>query len=65
MPRRLLKPLHRNRDFLERAALALVLPFVAGLVNAEGFFIVGVYTSHVTGTVAHAGEAVARGQLTI
>jgi uncharacterized membrane protein YoaK (UPF0700 family) len=65
VPRRLLKPLHRNRDFLERAALALVLPFVAGLVNAEGFFIVGVYTSHVTGTVAHAAEAVARGHLGI
>ncbi|HEY0707712.1 MAG TPA: YoaK family protein [Polyangia bacterium] len=65
MPRRLLKPLHRNRDFLERASLALVLPFVAGLINAEGFFIVGVYTSHVTGTVAHAAEAVARGQFPV
>src|SRR4051812_41008579 len=41
--------------------MALVLPFVAGLVNAAGFFIVGVYTSHVTGTVARAGDELAQG----
>jgi uncharacterized membrane protein YoaK (UPF0700 family) len=51
----------RNRGFLESVTLALVLPMVAGLVNAEGFFIVGVYTSHVTGTVARAGDELAQG----
>ncbi len=41
--------------------LALVLPFVAGAVNASGFFIVGVYTSHVTGSVARIGDEIAQG----
>jgi uncharacterized membrane protein YoaK (UPF0700 family) len=59
--RYLLSSLLRNRDFLESVTMALVLPFVAGLVNAEGFFIVGVYTSHVTGTVARAGDELAQG----
>jgi uncharacterized membrane protein YoaK (UPF0700 family) len=59
--RYLLRSLLRNRGFLESATMALVLPFVAGLVNAEGFFIVGVYTSHVTGTVARAGDELAQG----
>jgi uncharacterized membrane protein YoaK (UPF0700 family) len=38
-----------------------VLPFVAGAVNASGFFIVGVYTSHVTGSVARVGDELAQG----
>ncbi len=63
MRRRLLRSLVRNRDSLESATLALALPFVAGMVNAEGFAMVGVYTSHVTGTVAHAGDHLARGRL--
>lgn len=53
----------RNREFLEKSALALVLPFVAGSVNASGFFIVGVYTSHVTGSVARVGDELAQGHL--
>lgn len=59
----MIKSLARNRAFLENATLALALPFVAGMVNAEGFVIVGVYTSHVTGTVARAGEEIARGHV--
>jgi uncharacterized membrane protein YoaK (UPF0700 family) len=51
----------RNREFLEKSALALVLPFVAGAVNASGFFIVGAYTSHVTGSVARIGDELAQG----
>jgi uncharacterized membrane protein YoaK (UPF0700 family) len=51
----------RNRDLLEKGALVLVLPFVAGAVNASGFFIVGVYTSHVTGNVARVGDELAQG----
>jgi uncharacterized membrane protein YoaK (UPF0700 family) len=62
--RQLLKSLLRRRAFLESATLALALPFVAGMVNAEGFVIVGVYTSHVTGTVARAGHELARGSVT-
>jgi uncharacterized membrane protein YoaK (UPF0700 family) len=63
--RRLHASLLRNRAFLENITMALVLPFVAGLVNAEGFFIVGVYTSHVTGSVARAGDAIAQGRLPV
>ena len=37
------------------AILAMVLPGVAGAVNATGFLEVGIYTSHVTGNVARAG----------
>jgi uncharacterized membrane protein YoaK (UPF0700 family) len=57
----ILRKLLRNREFLERSALALVLPFVAGAVNASGFFIVGAYTSHVTGSVARVGDELAQG----
>jgi uncharacterized membrane protein YoaK (UPF0700 family) len=57
----ILHKLLRNREFLERSALALVLPFVAGTVNASGFFIVGAYTSHVTGSVARIGDELAQG----
>jgi uncharacterized membrane protein YoaK (UPF0700 family) len=53
----------RNRDFLENAVLALVLPFVAGSVNASGFFIVGGYTSHMTGNVARIGDELAQGHV--
>lgn len=51
----------KNRDFVEAATLAHVLPFVAGAVNASGFFIVGAYTSHVTGSVARIGDEIAQG----
>jgi len=44
----------------ESLVLAHVLPFVAGSVNASGFFIVGAYTSHVTGSVARVGEELAQ-----
>lgn len=59
--RDLLRTLFRNQDLLESAILALVLPFVAGAINASGFFIVGTYTSHVTGTVARIGDELAQG----
>jgi uncharacterized membrane protein YoaK (UPF0700 family) len=55
--------LARKRDDLEHAVLALVLPFVAGAVNASGFFIVGVYTSHVSGSVARIGDEFAQGHI--
>jgi len=55
--------LARNRAPLENAILALVLPFVAGAVNASGFFIVGTYTSHVSGSVARIGDELAQGHV--
>jgi uncharacterized membrane protein YoaK (UPF0700 family) len=57
----IVRNLLKNRDFVENASLALVLPFVAGAVNASGFFIVGVYTSHITGSVARVGDEAAQG----
>src|SRR5947208_399096 len=54
---------HRNRAALEHAILALVLPFVAGAINASGFFAIGTYTSHVTGNVARIGDELAQGHL--
>lgn len=53
--------LRKNRNALESNVLAHVLPFVAGTVNASGFFIVGTYTSHVTGSVARVGDDLAQG----
>ncbi len=52
----------RNRDWFENAILVLVLPFVAGAVNASGFMMLGVYTSHVTGNVARIGDELAQGR---
>jgi uncharacterized membrane protein YoaK (UPF0700 family) len=53
--------LKRNRAAVEHAILALALPFVAGAINASGFFAVGSYTSHVTGNVARIGDELAQG----
>lgn len=53
----------RDKAFLERLMLAVVLPAVAGAVNAAGFFAVGSYTSHVTGNVARIGDELASGNL--
>jgi uncharacterized membrane protein YoaK (UPF0700 family) len=41
--------------------MAFILPGVAGAINASGFFAVGTYTSHVTGTVARVGDELASG----
>ena|SRR5438105_4609828 len=53
----------RNKPLLERAILAVMLPGVAGAINAAGFFAVGTYTSHVTGNVARVGDELAAGHL--
>lgn len=53
--------LRKKRNTLESNVLAHVLPFVAGTVNATGFYIVGTYTSHVTGSVARVGDDLAQG----
>jgi uncharacterized membrane protein YoaK (UPF0700 family) len=55
--------LQRNRALLERAILTFILPGVAGVINASGFFAVGTYTSHVTGNVARIGDELAAGHL--
>jgi uncharacterized membrane protein YoaK (UPF0700 family) len=45
-----------KRTPLEKLILAVVLPGVAGAVNASGFFAVGQYSSHVTGNLARMGD---------
>jgi uncharacterized membrane protein YoaK (UPF0700 family) len=45
----------RRRHRLDRQ-LAWTLAFVAGAINAGGFLAVGVYTSHVTGSLSRAAD---------
>src|SRR5437762_4261247 len=52
-----------TRALFERAILAFILPGVAGVINASGFFAVGAYTSHITGAVARIGDELAAGHL--
>jgi uncharacterized membrane protein YoaK (UPF0700 family) len=59
----MVESLRQNKALLERVILAMVLPGVAGAVNAAGFFAVGSYTSHVTGNVARIGDELASGHL--
>src|SRR4051794_37778417 len=39
----------------------MLLPAIAGAVNAVGFFAVGTYTSHMSGTIARIGDELAQG----
>lgn len=55
--------MEERKSLLEQLTLAVVLPGVAGAVNAAGFFAVGSYTSHVTGNVARIGGELADGHL--
>jgi uncharacterized membrane protein YoaK (UPF0700 family) len=57
-----IRRLERNRSFWENVILAMVLPGVAGAVNASGFIALGVYTSHTSGTVARMGDELAQGR---
>lgn len=51
----------KDRSFRENAFAAIALSGVAGFVNSAGFLAVGVYTSHVTGSVSHLASAGAEG----
>ncbi len=57
----LLTRLERHQPVLWHLLLVGLLPCIAGAVNASGFFIVGQYTSHVTGSVGHFGDELAQG----
>jgi uncharacterized membrane protein YoaK (UPF0700 family) len=50
-----------RRFMVDRMILAIVLPGVAGAVNASGFLAVGTYTSHISGQVARVGDELAQG----
>src|SRR5271154_3356836 len=49
-PLRSIPPALPQRSFRTNASVAVILSAVAGALNAGGFFAVGIYTSHVTGT---------------
>jgi uncharacterized membrane protein YoaK (UPF0700 family) len=51
---------HRRAEAND-VALAIMLAFVAGAVNAGGFFAVGQYTSHMTGVVSALADNLALG----
>lgn len=50
-----------RRSFRQNVTLAVLLAGVAGAVNAEGFFVFSVHTSHMTGRVALVGQGLASG----
>jgi len=65
-------PVHTLRALtaLERTSqsnqrLGCTLAFVAGAVNAGGFFAVGQYTSHMSGIVSSMGDQLATGDLVL
>jgi uncharacterized membrane protein YoaK (UPF0700 family) len=53
---------HRRAEAND-VVLAVMLAFVAGAVNAGGFFAVGQYTSHMTGVVSALADNLALGAL--
>lgn len=55
---------HRRAEAND-VALAVMLAFVAGGVNAGGFFAIGQYTSHMTGVVSALADNLALGALAI
>ena len=57
--RRLLLLTQRTRSATTNRALGLVLAFNAGAVNAGGFMVLGVYTSHMTGFTSQFADNVA------
>lgn len=52
----------QSRSFKQNFTLAVLLAWVAGAVNASGFFVLGLHTSHMTGQVASIGESISRGE---
>jgi len=50
-----------SRTFRQNVTVAVLLAAVAGVVNAVGFVLLGRHTSHMTGQVAAAGEALGHG----
>lgn len=55
--------LGRQRTEGSDAALAVILAWVAGAANAGGFFVLGQYTSHMTGHLSQLADNLALGNL--
>lgn len=54
---------HRSQKLNEN--LGLILAFIAGYINAGGYFIVQQYTSHMTGILSISADEIALGHYTI
>lgn len=52
----------KHRSVVANQRLGRVLAFIAGFVNAGGFFIVHQYTSHMTGIISIAADSIALGR---
>ena len=55
----------KRRNPARNWQLGIVLAFIAGFVNAGGFFLVGRYTSHMTGLLSEVADMSATGNLWI
>lgn len=62
MLKRILQLTGEKRNPSNNVLLGIFLAFVAGAINAGGFFLVGNYTSHLTGTFSTAAGNIAIGQ---
>ncbi|MES2162352.1 MAG: YoaK family protein [Pseudomonadota bacterium] len=54
-----------QRTIISNRRLGRSLAFVAGAVNAGGFFAVGQYTSHMTGIVSSLADSAAMGEVRV
>lgn len=54
MLRQIIQLTGKNRNANNNVILGIILAFIAGAVNAGGFFMVNNYTSHVTGLMSSA-----------
>lgn len=51
----------KHRSYRSNYNLGLTLAFIAGFINAGGFFLVQQYTSHMTGIISIAADEIALG----
>ena len=61
VPVSIFKLADRRRTPAKNWQLGLLLAFIAGYINAGGFFLVGRYTSHMTGILSAVADDAARG----
>lgn len=59
MFKKILQLTGKNRNSHNNVVLGIILAFIAGAVNAGGFFLVDNYTSHVTGLMSTAAGDIA------
>ena len=55
----------RHRTPITNRTLGLLLAFTAGGINAGGFLVVGMYTSHMTGIISTVGDNLVLGNMAL